>query len=398
MSSIDNENIDTFEEEAVLEETADSQPTTISGIYQAFKDVRDASRATASAQKELKALQAEMREDQATLDHRRDVEANFLTIIQEQTNIVEQGIDSQHKIEEITQENTSKRTGLVRALDDLKKENRKELEPFHVSNDAAQKSLDEAARQLAHFKRADQTNKHKLESIIHHRDKQSKSLNSSIESCQEQLAKLKRQAQDPESEFSSRDLLDLREKIAIEQKRLAEHQQSLRSIQKTAENNIQSLESTMSETEANLNRAKAHHDEVKKEAEYKLKRLEEKSEQCRTKEEALQAQIDEIDAYQKTLEEHNAEIERAIEQARDLITEAHDIHETPEVTQQLALKIMRDETTEKNLEAKLEDLQEFEDDLRQKTRTSRITSVAVVLAVVLLLVFIIVAYSLGWFS
>ncbi len=398
MSSFDNEIIEPNNKQAVSEEIKDSKPATIRDIYQAFKDVRDASRATATSQKELKALQQEMRKDRETLEHRREVEANFMTIIQEQTNIVEQGLDSQSRIDDITDENTSKKTGLVRALNELKMENREALKPFHTASDTTQKALDEAARQLAHYKRAEQTTRQKLESVIHQRDKQSEHLHSSIAASQEQIDKLKREAQDPELELSSRDKLDLREKIAIEQRRLAEHQQSLHGIQATSENNIMNLEATLSEAEEQFEKAKIHHDEIKKEAEHKLKRLEEKSEQCRKAEEGLQSQIDEIDAYQQTLDEHNNEIEIAIEQARDLINEAHEIHETPEISQKLALKIMRNEAEEQELQAKIDSLQEYEDELRRKTRTSRIVSIAVVLSVVLLIVFIIVAYSLGWFG
>ncbi len=395
MSSDDKEFTDNADIQEIEE---DAQPSTISGIYKAFKDVHEASRATSQAERELKALQAQISEDQKVLDHREEVDANFDTIIQEQTNIVEQGLESQRRIDEITEENTAKRTDLVRSLDKAIAKNREELSPFRTANEQAQSALDEAARQLAHFKRNEQSSRQKLESLITQRDKQTKNLLTSIEASEDAIFELKQKAVDPYNELTARDKLDLREKIAIEQKRLGEYQENLRRIENTAQKNIEAVEDEMAEETLSLENSKARHDEIKKEAEHKLKRLEEKNDQCREIEDGLQKQIDEIEAYQNTLDEHNKEIEEAIEEARELIREAHDIHENPDVTKDLALRIMRNKMQEKEMIQHHEELAEFENELRRKTRKSRTTTIAVILIVVLLIVFLIIALNLGWFG
>ena len=395
MSSEDtniNENADIQE----IEE--DAQPSTISGIYKAFKDVHEASRATAQAERELKALQAEMKEDKKTLEHRQEVDANFDQIIQDQTAIVEQGLESQRRIDEITDENTSKRTVLVRALNDAIQQNREELEPFRTANEQAQATLDEAARQLALFKRTEQSSRQQLETLINQRNKQTKNLMASIEASEDTIFELKQKAADPYNELTARDKLDLREKITIEQKRLGEYQENLRRIETSAQKNIEAVEDSMAEETLRLENTKARHDEVKREAEHKLKRLEEKNEQCREIEEGLQKQIDEIEAYQKTLDDHNKEIEDAIEEARELIREAHDIHENPDVTRDLALRIMRNEMHEQDMIKHHEELEEFEDELRRETRKSRTITIAVIIAIIALIVFLIIAFNLGWFG
>ena len=377
----------------------DSQESSaISSIYKAFKDVHEASRATAQAEKDIKALQNQIKEDQATLDHRREIEANFGKIIQEQTAIVEQGLDSQSKIDRITEENAAKRTALVRDLDKTVKEHRKELEPFHTANEQAQAALDESARQLALFKRTEQSSRHQLETLINQRDKQTKHLMSSIETSRNAIYDLKQKAADPYHELSARDKLDIREKIAIEQRRLGEFEENLRRIETSAQSNIEAVSDSMAEDTMRLENSKSRHDEIKREAEYKLKRLEEKNEQCRQIEEQLQSQIDEIDAYQQTLNEHNKEIEDAIEEARELINEAHDIHDNPEVTKDLALKIMRNGMHEQDMIKHHEELEEFENELRRKTRKSRTITIVSIIIVVLLIVLLIVAYNLGWFA
>ena len=341
----------------------DAQASTISGIYKAFKDVHEASRATSQAERELKELQGQIKDDKRVLKHRQEIDANFDKIIQEQTSIVVKGLESKRKIDDITEDNTAKRTELVRKLDKTIQKNRSELEPFRTASDQAQAALDEAARQLAIFKRTEQSSRQHLQTLINQRDKQTKNLKASIEASEDIIFELKQKAADPYDELTARDKLDLREKIAIEQKKLGEYKESLRRIETSAQKNIVAVEDSMAEETLRLENTKSRHDEVKKEAEHKLKRLEEKSEQCRKLEEELQKEIDEVEAYQKTLDDHNNEIENAIEEARGLIREAHDIHENPEVTKDLALRIMRDEMAEKEMISHVEELQEFEDEL-----------------------------------
>ncbi len=55
----------------------DAQASTISGIYKAFKDVHEASRATSQAERELKELQGQIKDDKRVLKHRQEIDANF---------------------------------------------------------------------------------------------------------------------------------------------------------------------------------------------------------------------------------------------------------------------------------------------------------------------------------
>ncbi len=375
-----------------------SQGISLSGIYQAFKDVHEASRATSQAEKDLKALQATLKADTETLEHRRHIDANFDQIIFEQTTIVEQGVVSQGKIVEITKENKEKKSKLQEELEALEAQNKRSLAPLIERNDEAQAKLDEAARHLAHCKRTEQNSRQNLENLISQRNKQSKSLNASITTSEEAIRKLKNETLDRSAELTNRDKLDLREKITIEQNRLAEFKQNLHRIELSAQKNIEEAQQTIEVEAARLEKTRVHHDEIKKDAELKLKRLEEQSEQCRLAEEAIQKQIDDIDAYQKTLDDHNGEIQKAIEEAKDLINEAHDIHENPEKTQQLALTILKNEALLEQQEITHAELQAYEDELRRTTRTSRISTLAGILVIVLIIVLVIVGISMGWFS
>ena len=398
MSSNTDEHINDFAQEQGFLDTTEEKTSTIGGIYKAFKDVHEASRQTSQAERELKNLEAQIKLDSETLEHRREIEAHYSDIIAEQTAIVEEGVSSQGKILDITEQNTAKKTELTRYYNQVVEQNKNSIEPLRTASDEAQQALDDAARQLAICKRTEQASRQQLDTLISQRNKQTKSLNASILASKEAIQKLRDESTRPNPDFTSRDKLDLREKITIEQNRLGEYEQNLHRIERDAQKNIEAAQQAIETEQRRLEGAKLRHDEIRKDAEYRLKRLEELSEKHRLEEEELQSRINDVDAYQSTLEDHGKEIEQAIESARELMREAEDIHNNPEVTQQLALSIMRNETKIEELEIKHAELQAYEDELRSSTRTQRISTIAGVAVVVLLIVFVILAYYMGWFS
>ena len=370
----------------------------ISNIYKAFKDVHEASRATSQVEKELKSLQVEIKEDTEVLEHRRRVEANYNKIIAEQTAIVEEGLSSEGKIDDLTKQNAQLRSELENDLEKMIERHASTLSPLKTNNENAQKALDEAAKELAIYKRQEQNSRQQLENLIIQRNKQTKSLSVAIAASQDIIIKLRHQANDPDSPLSDREALDLREKITIEQKKLGENQAQLHKIERSIQEQIEKIEDSLAEESILLEQTKAEHDRIKSDAEAKRKRLEEQNENCRLQEVELQEKIDGIVAYQKSLDEHYSEIEEAIEEARALIEEAHDIHNTPETTRKLALSIMKKEAQEEDLELRHQQLQAYEDDLRSKTRTSRVVTITTILVLILVIVLLVIAFNLGWFA
>lgn len=120
----------------------------------AIREVRNASRQSASARSQARTIEDALENDRATLAHRNEVESGYGRIVEEQSRIMR---DCQARISAAQQKTSAlneEHSALVADLDELKASNASELRPYKRLVETSKGSLDDANRTLVEAKRA----------------------------------------------------------------------------------------------------------------------------------------------------------------------------------------------------------------------------------------------------
>ncbi len=357
----------------------------------AVRDVHKASRQSAGARAQARTIQEALEADRKTLEHRREIESSFDSIISEQSGIVARNqatIDSdQQKIDGLSEEHSA----LTSDLDELKASNASAIRPYKRLVETSKEEFDDAQRMLAEAKRAVKVAETQLNDAKERRDSSFMSASRSFDNSQarqrrvqDELKKLQASGGAPAaiSQMQSDNVAAL----ASVDSAKAEVARATKDGQNAVDNaqthlwtQNQSLASAQSKYDAALAKHKAHkaeHDKMSDDAAAQEKELQER-----------------IDGKKRSLDALRAELEdaqEALDEAQGLIDEANLIHSTPEETERLERAIADQQADLDEANSEVEHLAATEKQLRQATRGSRVALIAAAV-LVLIVVAVIVA-------
>lgn len=352
----------------------------------ALRDVRNASRQSADARAQAKKIEEALESDQEVLDHRREIESSYASIIEGQSRVVAdakaQAASARQRFEGLGEEHAA----LLADLDELKAANASELRPYKRIAETAKGALDDANRSLSEAKRAVKTAEGQVRGAADRREQSVSSANRALDNAQarqlrvqDDLKKLQAQPGSPSAiaKMQSENVAAL---ARVEAAR-AEVDRATREGQVSVENaqthlwtQNQSLEAAQREASA----AKSKYDEQKADLDRRMKDAEGKEAELEYR----------IDQKKKALEELEDDIKAADEaqaEAQGLIDEAELIHSTPEETVRLehAIAARRIELQQASAEVELREA--TENALRKQTRLQRfalIGAVALIVAII----------------
>lgn len=352
----------------------------------ALRDVRNASRQSADARAQAKKIDEALESDQEVLDHRREIESSYASIVERQSRIVAdakaRAASARQRFEGLGEEHTA----LLADLDELKAANASELRPYKRIAETAKGALDDASRSLSEAKRAVRAAEGQVRDASDRREQSVSSANRALDNAQarqlrvqDDLKRLQAQPGSPSAiaKMQSENVAAL---ARVEAAR-AEVDRATREGQASVENaqthlwtQNQSLEAAQREASA----AKSKYDEQKADLDRRMKDAE-------GKEAELQRRIDQKKKAIEELEDDIKEADEAQAEAQGLIDEAELIHSTPEETARLehAIAARRIELQQASAEEEL--YETTEKALRKQTRLQRfalIGAVALIVAII----------------
>lgn len=362
----------------------------------AVRDVHNASRQSAEARAQARTIKDALAIDQATLDHRRQVEAGYEAILAEQTKVVADKkavIEAdQQKIDGLSEEHSA----LVADLDELKASNASAIRPYKHLVETSKEALDDAQRTLAEAKRAMKSAESQLADAKDRRDATYASASRAFDNSQsrqrkvqEELKKLQSSGGAPAaiSQMQSDNVAAL---ASVDSAR-AEVERATKDGQNAVDNaqthlwtQKQSLESAQARYDDALAKHKAHkaeHDKMSDDAAQQEKKLQESIDGKKRELDALRSEVDQA--------------QKAQDEAQGLIDEANLIHSTPEETERLEQSIAAQQADLDEANTEVEHLAATEKQLRQATRGPRGALIAAAVVVVLIAVFVIVSCAGG---
>lgn len=352
----------------------------------ALRDVRNASRQSADARVQAKKIEEALESDQEVLDHRREIESSYASIVEGQSRVVAdakaQAASARQRFEGLGEEHAA----LLADLDELKAANASELRPYKRIAETAKGALDDANRSLSEAKRAVKTAEGQVRDAADRREQSVSSANRALDNAQarqlrvqDDLKKLQAQPGSPSAiaKMQSENVAAL---ARVEAAR-AEVDRATREGQVSVENaqthlwtQNQSLEAAQREASA----AKSKYDEQKADLDRRMKDAE-------GKEAELQYRIDQKKKAIEKLEDDIKVANQAQAEAQGLIDEAELIHSTPEETVRLEHAIAAQRIELQQALAEVELYETTEKALRKQTRLQRfalIGAVALIVAII----------------
>ena len=344
----------------------------------ALRDVRNASRQSADARAQAKKIEEALESDQEVLDHRREIESSYASIIEGQSRVVAdakaQAASARQRFEGLGEEHAA----LLADLDELKAANASELRPYKRIAETAKGALDDANRSLSA--------EGQVRDAADRREQSVSSANRALDNAQarqlrvqDDLKKLQAQPGSPSAiaKMQSENVAAL---ARVEAAR-AEVDRATREGQVSVENaqthlwtQNQSLEAAQREASA----AKSKYDEQKADLDRRMKDAE-------GKEAELQYRIDQKKKAIEELEDDIKVADQAQAEAQGLIDEAELIHSTPEETVRLEHAIAAQRIELQQALDEVELYETTEKALRKQTRLQRfalIGAVALIVAII----------------
>ncbi len=358
----------------------------------AIRDVHNASRQSAGARAQARAVQDALEGDRRMLSHRQEIEASFDEILAAQTETAERNrslIESvRRKAEGVAEEHSA----LVADLDELKAANASAIRPYKHLVETSKDELDDCKRVLIEAKRAVKSAESQLQEAKERREAAYTSASRSFDNSRARQLRveqeLKKLQQDGGAAAAVSRLQadnaatveNVRSAKAAVEKASRDGQAAVDNAQTHFWTQSQSLQSAQAKYDAALAKHHAHkteHDKMADDAAAQEKELQERIEDKKRSLDALRAEMDDA--------------QRALEEAQGLIDEAKLIRSTPEETERLEQSIAAQQADLDEANCEVEHLAVTEKQLRQATRGSRVALIAA--AVVVLIVVAVIAAS-----
>lgn len=349
----------------------------------ALRDVRNASRQSADARAQAKIIEEALEGDQEVLDHRKEIESSYASIVEGQSKIVAdakaRAASARQRFEGLGEEHAA----LLADLDELKAENASELRPYKRIAETAKGALDDANRSLSEAKRAVKTAEGQVRDASDRREQSVGSANRALDNAQARQLRVqddlkKLQAQPGSSSAIAKMQSENVAALARVEAARAEVDRATREGQASVENaqthlwtQNQSLEAAQREASA----AKSKYDEQKADLDHRMKDAEGREAELQYRIDQKKKAIDELEDDIKTADEAQAE-------AQGLIDEAELIHSTPEETVRLEHTIAARRIELQQASAEVELYEATEKSLRKQTRLQRFALIGAVALIV----------------
>lgn len=375
----------------VIKSAAAKGASSVKGGYSALRQVNQAKQAHAKAKEALAGLQDNVNDLNDKLGYRQDVENSYESILAEQNANLESASSTHKEATELLDSLNAQHAQATNQLNALKADNEQRLSPYYELMSQAKDVLDEAEHQYHDVHRNLKVAQNQANDALSARDSRLNSADHAVESAAARLAELQdtlaAMKKDPTT--GTRELQDMNGAVA----------QALAQLEKSREENAQITQDTaqaVESTQANLANIQQIHAEV--EADLKAAREDERTKrdqyiklrrEADDDEHVIQTKIDELGHSITQATQTQQQAQDQIADAQSLIAEAQDIHDHPEITEQLAKDAAQAQQDLDAKQAEIAELAEQEKSLRESTQQMRTSFFAVCAAAVVLLIVII---------
>ena len=341
------------------------------------REMSAARRAHAEARDALKELDRSIEQQTAELEHRRDIEGRFDTIIEEETARQDAAVNAKATAETKAAELQQQAEAVRTKLDKMKDEDGTTEKRLRTALEAAEAKEESSRESGSRLQRRLDDARSNLEKAERERTEGLAAAQQAIESTKAhltalnaELAEVQRNPSANSAEYSVRSA-DLQGQISDAAADLRLAQEDLPRIDTETQAAITSAHAAVTAAEQPIDAAKKAYAADSAEADRAREALDAAKKDADSRQKELRRQISDTEKALKEQQRAAQDAQDEAEAAQAALDEANDIHAHPEVTEALAHAIAADQAEREQRAAEVEELASAERDVRERTRGSR---------------------------
>lgn len=358
--------------------------------YEALKDVRRASREHSNARTHLAKIEEELEESRAELDHRTHVEANYDTIVSEQTAIIEEGTGERDEAQARIDVLNAEKADLARQLEQMRQQHEQELRPYKELVDSSRSRADDANRSLSEARRAARSAENQVNDLTSRRDSRLSAANKAVDNANLRLAELRTNLQALQADPTTKPeaIEEVNATIMAETAHLRAAEEEVAEVTAEMKRTMENAQEHLWTQRQSLDSAERAHESAKAEAAKRREEYDRMLRDAETSEAVLDNAMVERDMGIRDVTKVLDAASKRIKKAQEILDDANDIHATPHLTDQLRELIASDEAALEVQQKQVESLAEAEREVRERTRGQRIVFYIAVAAAALVVILI----------
>ncbi len=384
---------------AAVADAAASVGSMLSQGMGAVREVSAAKRAHSEAREQLDELSRVIGENEEELNHRRDVEMRYDELLAQQTERRQKALGIVASTQAAQEAIASAISDLKTQLDQMKEQDsatekrlKAAVEEAESKEATARESANRLVRRVTDAQRALDAAKTKRDEQIAAAQAEIDTAQTRLRALREEFAGIQRNPSANSAAYSVRGG-QLQADISDATERLRAAQEVLPRVTADGNQSVADAEAVLAAVNKPIDEARTAFREVSDTTATARDALDEAREDAETRQKALRTKINEQEKARREQEKAERDAQADADDAAFMLEDMADIHAHPEITEQLAARIASDRAYRAEQLQKVESLAETEQDVRERTRASRLRFTGALAIVILIVILVVLLWN-----
>ena len=378
--------------------TANAVGTFIAQGASAMREMNAAKKALADARAHLAELEQRIADQGEELETRQDIAGRYDQIVAEQRRTIDAAQKATAAAEIDRDTHASKAAELKAQLEQVKEEDDATERRLKATLDAAEareassrETGNRLVRRLEDSKRIRDKVKAERDTGVAAARQTADATRAQLETLRREYAELQRNPSANPANYTVR-TSELSMQISDTADALRKAEEDVPRITADLEHSLAAAEHAVEQAQAPIADAKRAHQGVTAEADAARDELQTAKAAAVTRQRELREKIAAEDKARREQEQAIANAQADVAHAQSIIEQATEVHDHPEITESLAGSLARDKAEHAETEREVAQLEAAEDDVRERTRDSRIKFTGAIVCIVAVLLVIILVW------
>lgn len=363
----------------------------------AMREMNAAKKALADARDHLAELEQRIADQGEELETRQDIAGRYDQIVAEQRQTIETAQKAAAAAEIGRDTHAAKATELKAQLEQIKEEDdatelrlKAALDAVEAREASSRETGSRLVRRLEDSKRIRDKVQAERDAGVAAAQQTVDAARAQLETLRREYAELQRNPSANPANYTVR-TSELSMQISDTADALRKAEEDVPHITADLEHSLAAAEHAVEQAQAPIADAKRAHQAVTAEADAARDELQTANAAAATRQRELREKIAAEDKARREQEQAIADAQADVAHAQSIIEQATEVHDHPEITESLAGSLARDKAEHAETEREVAQLEAAEDDVRERTRDSRIKftgAIVCIVAVVLVIILI----------
>lgn len=382
---------------SAVSNTANAVGTFIAQGASAMREMNAAKKALADARAHLAELEQRIADQGEELETRQDIAGRYNQIVAEQRQTIDTAQKAAAAAEIDRDTHAAKATELKAQLEQIKEEDdaterrlKAALDAVEAREASSRETGNRLVRRLEDSKRIRDKVQAERDAGVAAAQQTVDATRAQLETLRHEYAELQRNPSANPANYTVR-TSELSMQISDTADALRKAEEDVPNITADLEHSLAAAEHAVEQAQAPIADAKRAHQTVTAEADAARDELQTAKTAAATRQRELREKIAAEDKARREQEQAIANAQADVAHAQSIIEQATEVHDHPEITESLAGSLVRDKAEYAETEREVAQLEAAENDVRERTRDSRIKftgAIVCIVAVVLVIILI----------